>query len=94
MPGGGGLYRNKRKFVPPGRLDGESGSKSATGGGGGPGRPIGAHGGSGGGGGGGGGGEGGEDLPPELQHCEKAMVEKIQREFIQSGDPVVFDVSS
>jgi fidgetin-like protein 1 len=30
-------------------------------------------------------------LPPELEHCEKALVEKIESEIVQRGQPVVFD---
>lgn len=41
--------------------------------------------------GGGGGGEEEEPLPEELQHLEKAMVDKILQEVQQRGDPVTFD---
>ena len=43
------------------------------------------------GGGGGGGKEEEEELPEELQHLEKAMVDKIMQEIQQRGDPVTFD---
>ena len=33
-------------------------------------------------------------LPPELQHCDAEMVEKITKEILQTGDPVTFDVSA
>ncbi|CAN0505052.1 unnamed protein product, partial [Ectocarpus sp. 12 AP-2014] len=93
LPNGPGLVR-KRKFVPPGRLDNNnnnSGGKfpgsAALGG-----RGGGSNGGSKGAGGGGGGGAGGEEeLPEELQHLEKAMVDKILQEVQQKGDPVTFD---
>jgi hypothetical protein len=31
-----------------------------------------------------------EELPPELQHCDADMVEKITKEIMQTGDPVTF----
>lgn len=31
------------------------------------------------------------DLPPELQHCEKELVEKVEAEIIQHGQPITFD---
>lgn len=74
-PNSSGLVR-KRKFVPPGRIDGN------TAGGGGS---------KGGGSSKGTGGEGDDELPEELQHLEKAMVEKIMQEVQQRGDPVTFD---
>ncbi|CAB1100322.1 unnamed protein product [Ectocarpus sp. CCAP 1310/34] len=94
LPNGPGLVR-KRKFVPPGRLDNNnnnSGGKfpgsAALGG-----RGGGSNGGSEGAGGrgGGGGADGEEELPEELQHLEKAMVDKILQEVQQKGDPVTFD---
>lgn len=45
-------------------------------------------------GGGGFGGEGEEELPEELQHLEKAMVDKIVQEIQQRGDPVSARASS
>ncbi|CAN0088079.1 unnamed protein product, partial [Ectocarpus sp. 8 AP-2014] len=104
LPNGPGLVR-KRKFVPPGRLDNNNNNNSgngsgahAAGGGKFPGsaalggRGGGNNGGSkGAGGGGGGGADGEEELPEELQHLEKAMVDKILQEVQQKGDPVTFD---
>lgn len=74
-PNSSGLVR-KRKFVPPGRIDGKT-----PGGGGSKGGDINK----------GTGGEGDDELPEELQHLEKAMVEKIMQEVQQRGDPVTFD---
>lgn len=36
-------------------------------------------------------GGGGDELPEELQHLDKAMVDKIMQEIQQRGDPVTFD---
>jgi hypothetical protein len=30
-------------------------------------------------------------LPPELEHCDKALVEKIEAEIVHSGQVVTFD---
>lgn len=84
LPNGPGLVR-KRKFVPPGRLDsnnnnGSNGSGAHSAGGGKfPGSAaLGGRGGSKGSkGAGGGGADDEEELPEELQHLEKAMVDKI-----------------
>ncbi|CAM9793091.1 unnamed protein product [Ectocarpus fasciculatus] len=100
LPNGPGLVR-KRKFVPPGRLDNNNNGNSngsgvhASGGGKFPGSA--ALGGRGGGNNGGskaasgGGADDEEELPEELQHLEKAMVDKILQEVQQKGDPVTFD---
>lgn len=88
-PNSSGLVR-KRKFVPPGRLDGST----PAGGGSAAAKFPGGGGGSKGGGGASNkaaGGEGDDELPEELQHLEKAMVEKIMQEVQQRGDPVTFD---
>ncbi|CBJ31305.1 putative; AAA family ATP ase [Ectocarpus siliculosus] len=104
LPNGPGLVR-KRKFVPPGRLDnnnnnnnnsGNGSGAHASGGGKFPGSAaLGGRGGGNNGGskgaGGGGGADGEEELPEELQHLEKAMVDKILQEVQQKGDPVTFD---
>lgn len=98
LPNGSGLVR-KRKFVPPGRLN-DSGGRGGGGAGkfpgsaalGGGGNPGGVRKDGGGGGGkGGGSGDGEEELPEELQHLDKAMVDKIMQEIQQRGDPVTFD---
>jgi SpoVK/Ycf46/Vps4 family AAA+-type ATPase len=42
----------------------------------------------------GGKGNGAEDdnpLPPELAHCEKALVEKIESEIVHQGQSITFD---
>ncbi|CAM9657430.1 unnamed protein product [Hapterophycus canaliculatus] len=103
LPNSSGLVR-KRKFIPPGRLDNNNNNNDGKGNGGGGGTnssaggrfpgsaALGGRGGaSGGGGGGGGGGGEEEELPEELQHLDKAMVEKIMQEVQQRGDPVTFD---
>ncbi|CAM9227196.1 unnamed protein product [Phaeothamnion confervicola] len=100
LPNGCGLQRKRPKtFVAPGRI-GAGGGKtadSAAGGGSGPGaHGDGRSGGNapsriGGGGGGGASSVGSAELPLELQHCEKAMVEQIQREIVQTGDPIYFE---
>lgn len=91
LPNGSGLVR-KRKFVPPARVGNSANSGGGNSGGGGASRFPGSNSGSGGGKAGGkGGGEGGageEELPEELQHLEKAMVDKIVQEIQQRGDPV------
>lgn len=96
-PNSSGLVR-KRKFVPPGRLENNASSASSNarnGGkfpgsaalGGGKGSSEGA-GKSGRGGSAGAEGGGEDELPEELQHLEKAMVDKIIQEIQQRGDPV------
>lgn len=92
LPNGSGLVR-KRKFVPPGRLDNTNSNGNAGGSGGGGGKfPGSAALGAGrarGDGAGKGAEDGGDDnLPEELQHLEKTMVDKIVQEIQQRGDPV------
>lgn len=80
----------KRKFVPPGRVvntNSGSGTASNSSRGNFPGSAA-LGGGKGGARGGGGGDEEEDQLPEELQHLEKAMVDKIVQEIQQKGDPV------
>lgn len=35
--------------------------------------------------------KGDNPLPPELEHCDKALVEKIEAEIVHSGQVVTFD---
>ena len=32
-----------------------------------------------------------DGLPPELEHCDKTLVEKIEADIIHHGQPVTFD---